>query len=40
MKDELIRDRLVVGIRDSALSEQLQLESELTLDKAKQFIRQ
>ena len=40
MKDELIRDRLVVGIWDSALSKRLQLESELTLDKAKQFIRQ
>ncbi|XP_065891581.1 uncharacterized protein [Dysidea avara] len=40
MKDELIRDRLVVGIRDSALSEHLQLEPELTLDKAKKLIRQ
>ena len=40
MKDELIRDRLVVGIRDSALSERLQLEPELTLDKAKKLIRQ
>ena len=35
MKDELIRDRLVVGIRDLALSERLQLEPDLTLDKAK-----
>ena len=40
MKDELIRDHLVVGIWDSTLSERLQLESELTLDKAKQFIHQ
>ena len=40
MKDQLIRDRLVVGIRDGALSERLQLESDLTLDKAKQLIRQ
>ena len=40
MKDELIRDRLVVGIRDSALSERLQLEPELTLDKAKKLICQ
>ena len=40
MKDELIRDRLVVGIRDLALSERLQLEPDLTLDKAKQLIRQ
>ena len=40
MKDELIRDRLVVGIRNLALSECLQLEPDLTLDKAKQLIRQ
>jgi len=40
MKDELIHNHLVVGIRDSTLSEGLQLEPELTLDKAKQFIRQ
>ena len=40
MKEELIRDRLVVGIRDLALSERLQLEPDLTLDKAKQLIRQ
>ena len=40
MKDELIRDCLVVGIRDSSLSERLQLESELTLDRAKQLIHQ
>ena len=40
MKEELIRDRLVVRIRDLALSEQLQMEAELTLDKAKRLIRQ
>ena len=40
MKDQLICNRLVVGIRDSALSEYLQLESDLTLDKAKKRIRQ
>ena len=40
MKEELIRDRLVVGIRDHALSERLQMEAELTLDKAKRLIRQ
>ena len=40
MKDELIRDCLVVRIRDLALSERLQLEPDLTLDKAKQLIRQ
>jgi len=40
MKDELIRDRLVVGIRDNALSERLQMEPDLSLDKAKRLIRQ
>ena len=40
MKDEMIRDRLVVGIRDSSLSEKLQLDPPLTLEKAKKTIRQ
>ena len=40
MKDQLICDRLVVGIQDCALSEHLQLEADLTLDKAKKLIRQ
>ena len=40
LKDEMIRDRLVVGIRDAALSQQLQLDAELTLDKAKTKVRQ
>ena len=35
LKEEMIRDRIVVEIRDSALSERLQLDSELTLEKAK-----
>ena len=39
IKEEMIRDRLVVGIRDEAMSERLQMESELTLDKAKKLIR-
>lgn len=34
LHDEMIRDRLVVGLRDAKLSEKLQLDSELTLDKA------
>ena len=34
LKNELIRDRLVVGRRDVNLSEKLQLDSELTLDTA------
>ena len=37
---EMMRDRLVVGIRDEALSEKLQLDPELTLEKAKKMIRQ
>ena len=40
LKEEIIRDRLVVGIRDAALSQQLQLDSELTLEKTKKKIRQ
>ena len=36
LKEEMIRDRLVVGIRDSALSERLQLDAKLTLEKAKE----
>ena len=40
MKSEMIRDRLVVGIRDENLSQQLQTDSELTLDKAKKKIHQ
>ena len=33
LHDELTQDRLVVGIRDSRLSERLQLDADLTLDK-------
>ena len=40
LESEMIRDRLVVGIRDAALSERLQLDAELTLEKAKKSIRQ
>ena len=39
-RDEMIRDRLVVGIRDASLSQNLQFDAELTLDKAKKRIRQ
>ena len=35
MTEQMIRDRLVVGIRDSSLSESLQLDPDLTLEKAK-----
>ena len=40
LRNEMIRDRIVVGIRDEALSERLQLDSELTLEKAKTLVRQ
>ena len=40
LEAEMIRDRLVVGIRDNALSECLQLDAELLLEKAKKSIRQ
>ena len=40
MKEELIRDRLVVGIKDVTLSERLQMDEALTLDKAKKSVRQ
>ena len=40
MKEELIRDRLVVGILDDALSKKLQLMSDLTLEKAKKEVQQ
>ena len=39
-KEELIRDRLVVGIKDVTLSESLQMDEALTLDKAKKKVRQ
>lgn len=40
IKEEMIRDRLVVGIKDTALSERLQMDADLTLDKAKKEVRQ
>ena len=40
LKEEMIRDRLVVGIRDGALSEKMQLDDQLTLESAKKAIRQ
>ena len=35
LKEELIHDRFVVGIQNSQLSESLQLDPNLTLEKAK-----
>ena len=37
---ELIRDRSVVGLRDSKLSEKLQLDADFTLEKAVTAARQ
>lgn len=34
LHDEIVRDRLVVGLRDKRLSEQLKLDPELTIEKA------
>ena len=33
LKDQLIRDRIVVGLRNKQLSEKLQLDPDLTLEK-------
>eukprot|EP00731_Ephydatia_muelleri_P031103 Em0022g617a len=38
--DNFFQDRLVVGIRDSSLSQRLQLDPELTLQNAQTIIRQ
>ena len=40
LKDELIRDRIVVGVLDDGLSDQLQAKEDLTLEKAVQLSRQ
>jgi hypothetical protein len=40
LKSEMIRDRIVVGICYRVLSESLQLDAEITLEKAKTMVRQ
>ncbi|UYV66848.1 hypothetical protein LAZ67_4003074, partial [Cordylochernes scorpioides] len=40
LHEQLIRDRIVVGVRDKALSERMQLDSKLTLEKAVKMVRQ
>ena len=40
LREELIRDRLVIGIKHTALSEHLQLDANLMLDKAMKAVRQ
>ena len=40
LKEEMIRNHLVVGIRDKSVSERLQMDAALKLEKAKTAIRQ
>ena len=40
LKDEMIRDQLVTGVRDASLSLKLQMDPELTLEKAVSIARQ
>ena len=40
LRDEMIRDRLVVGIVDKKTSQQMQMDPALTLEKAKKRVRQ
>ena len=40
LHDEMIRDRIVVGLRDARLSEKLQLDADLTLEKIFTQVRQ
>ena len=40
LKDQMIRDRIVVGIRDAKLSQRMQMDSTLDLAKAKTTLRQ
>ena len=40
LHDEMLRDRIVVELRDTTLPEKLQLDSELTLEKAVTVVRQ
>ena len=40
LKEEMIRDRIVVGVKDGTISEKMQLESTLTLEKAVKMARE
>ena len=40
LHDQMVRDRIVIGIRDSQLSEKLQMDSKLTVEKATVMARQ
>ena len=38
--DQLLHDKLVVGIQDSVMSKRLQMDPDLTLKKAKKMVHQ
>ena len=38
--DDMIRDRIIVGIKDTVLSELMQLDDDLTLEKTSKMVRQ
>ena len=40
LRDEMILDRLVVGLRDLKLSEKIQVDADLTREKAVNALRQ
>ena len=40
LKEDILRNRIVVGIRDKSMSEKLQLQNDLTLEKVKMATRQ
>ena len=40
LHNEMIRDHIVVGLRDATLSEKLQMDSKLTLEKAVRLSRE
>ena len=40
LRDEMVRDRIVVGIRDAKLSQKLQMDPDLTLEKATKLVRE
>jgi len=40
LKNEIIRDRIVVGFRNTSLSEWFQMDPELTLEKTKTIVHQ
>ena len=40
LTDDTLRDRIVISIRNAVLSKRLQLDAELTLEKAKRLVRQ